>query len=81
MTFTANWSYPTAIKFGSGRIQELPSACAEAGIARPLLVTDRGLASLEITQKILDLMQAAGLGGALALPAAGGLWDRLSCNN
>ncbi|MGB1424902.1 MAG: iron-containing alcohol dehydrogenase [Paracoccaceae bacterium] len=65
MTFTANWSYPTAIKFGSGRIQELPSACAEAGIARPLLVTDRGLASLEITQKTLDLMQAAGLGGAV----------------
>ncbi len=65
MTFTANWSYPTAIKFGPGRIQELPSACAEAGIARPLLVTDRGLASLEITQNTLDLMQAAGLSGAV----------------
>ena len=65
MTFTANWSYPTAIKFGPGRIQELSSACAEAGIARPLLVTDRGLAALEITQKTLDLMQAAGLGRAV----------------
>ena len=65
MTFTANWSYPTAIKFGPGRIQELPAACTEVGIARPLLVTDRGLASLEITQKALDFIQAAGLEHAL----------------
>ena len=65
MTLTANWSYPTAIKFGPGRIQELPAACAEAGITRPLLVTDRGLASLEITHKALDLLQTAGLGRAV----------------
>ena len=65
MTRTANWSYPTAIKFGAGRIQELPAACTEAGITRPLLVTDRGLATLEITHKTLDLLQAAGLGRAV----------------
>jgi alcohol dehydrogenase class IV len=65
MTLTANWSYPTAIKFGAGRIKELPEACAQAGIKRPLLVTDKGLANMEITQNTLDVLEAAGLGRAL----------------
>ncbi|MEE3099201.1 MAG: iron-containing alcohol dehydrogenase [Pseudomonadota bacterium] len=61
----ANWSYPTAIRFGPGRIAELPAACEAAGIARLLLVTDRGLASLPITVAALDLLEGAGLGRAL----------------
>ena len=65
MPLTANWSYPTAIRFGAGRIRELPEACAQAGITRPLLVTDRGLASLPITQGALDILEAAGLGHSL----------------
>ena len=32
MTLRANWSYPTAIRFGAGRITELAEACAAAGI-------------------------------------------------
>jgi alcohol dehydrogenase class IV len=62
---TANWSYPTAIRFGAGRIRELASACAQAGITRPLLVTDRGLASMAITTQALDILEAEGLGRAL----------------
>lgn len=62
---TANWSYPTSIRFGAGRIAELADACRAAGISRPLLVTDRGLASLPITARALDLLEAAGLGRAL----------------
>jgi len=65
MSLVANWSYPTAIKFGAGRIRELPDACAAAGISRPLLVTDKGLAALPITQSTLDIMEAAGLGRAM----------------
>ncbi|SEO33877.1 Alcohol dehydrogenase, class IV [Salinihabitans flavidus] len=65
MTLTGNWSYPTAIRFGAGRIAELPEACAEVGIRNPLLVTDRGLAVLEITGHALDILDAAGLGRAL----------------
>jgi alcohol dehydrogenase class IV len=61
----ANWSYPTAIRFGAGRIKELPEVCAAAGIRRPLLVTDRGLAALPITQRALDIMERAGLGRAV----------------
>jgi alcohol dehydrogenase class IV len=62
---TANWSYPTAIKFGAGRISELGAQCKAAGIQRPLLVTDRGLAGLPVTARALDLLEAAGLGRAL----------------
>ena len=65
MSITANWSYPTAIRFGAGRIAEIGEACAAAGIKRPLLVTDKGLASLPITTKTLDLMEASGLGRAM----------------
>jgi len=65
MSLSANWSYPTAIRFGAGRIQEIADACAAAGIKRPLLVTDRGLADLPITTVALDLLDAAGLGRAL----------------
>jgi alcohol dehydrogenase class IV len=50
-TPTANWSYPTAVRFGTGRIKELAEACQAAGIARPLLVTDAGLAKLPITER------------------------------
>ena len=65
MTLTANWSYPTAIHFGAGRISDLPEACAKAGVKNPLLVTDKGLADLPITQSTLDIMAAAGLGRAM----------------
>ncbi|MCK0171577.1 iron-containing alcohol dehydrogenase [Aliiroseovarius sp. S1123] len=62
MSLVGNWSYPTAMKFGAGRIKELPEACAQAGMKRPLLVTDKGLADLPITQATLDIMKATGLG-------------------
>jgi alcohol dehydrogenase class IV len=65
MTLTATWSYPTTVRFGAGRIAELPAACRAAGMARPLLVTDKGLAGLPITARALDLLEAAGLGRGL----------------
>lgn len=65
MTITANWSYPTAIKFGAGRIRELADHCKAVGMKRPLLVTDRGLAPMDITQGALDILKAAGLGRAM----------------
>ena len=65
MTLTGTWSYPTAIRFGAGRVAELGEACAAAGISRPLLVTDRGLAGLPITVRAREIMAAAGLGDAI----------------
>ena len=65
MQLTGNWSYPTAIRFGAGRISEIADACKSAGISKPLLVTDRGLAGLPITQNTLALLDQAGLGKAM----------------
>lgn len=64
MIHKTNWSYPTAVRFGPGRIAELPEVCREAGISRPLLVTDKALASLPITGQTLAILDEAGLGMA-----------------
>ncbi|MGA0235008.1 MAG: iron-containing alcohol dehydrogenase [Alphaproteobacteria bacterium] len=61
MMFTANWSYPTAVRFCAGRISELDDACASAGIKKPLLVTDKGLVNLPFVQKITADLEANGL--------------------
>ncbi|MCR6635925.1 iron-containing alcohol dehydrogenase [Devosia sp.] len=57
----ANWNYPTAVRFGAGRIAELPDALKVAGIKKPLLVTDAGLAALPVTQKVLADLKAGGI--------------------
>ncbi|PLX35929.1 MAG: alcohol dehydrogenase [Hyphomicrobiales bacterium] len=62
---TANWSYPTAVRFGPGRISELADACKSAGMERPLIVTDPGLAALPMVADALAACKDAGLGAAL----------------
>jgi alcohol dehydrogenase class IV len=61
----ANWNYPTTIKFGAGRIKELAEHARALGMKRPLLVTDKALAGLPITQNALKLLTDAGLEAAL----------------
>ncbi|MBP0578604.1 iron-containing alcohol dehydrogenase [Labrys sp. LIt4] len=61
----ANWSYPTAIRFGAGRISELAEACKSAGISAPLLVTDPFLATQKMTKDALESLRAAGLHAAI----------------
>ena len=61
-SLTANWSYPTAIRFGVGRIQELAEACASLGMSKPLFVTDEGLAGLPIIATALNVLERGGLG-------------------
>ncbi len=58
---TANWSYPTSVRFGAGRIKELADACRTAGIERPLLVTDAGLAKMAITERTIGILKDADL--------------------
>ena len=60
-----NWNYPTAIKFGVGRIAELADHAASIGLTKPLLVTDKALASLPITAAALDVLDKAGMGRAV----------------
>lgn len=60
-----NWSFPAPIRFGAGRISELPRACLELGIRRPLLVTDPGLAALPMVSDAVASCTQAGLACAL----------------
>ncbi|MBO9098923.1 MULTISPECIES: iron-containing alcohol dehydrogenase [unclassified Rhizobium] len=62
---TANWSYPTSLKLGRGRISELAEACKSLGMKKPLFITDRGLATMAITKTALDILEEAGLGRAM----------------
>ena len=64
MAISANWSYPTSIRFGAGRIDELAEACLSAGIKKPLLVTDRELSDLPITGRARDILHNGGLNHA-----------------
>jgi alcohol dehydrogenase class IV len=61
----ANWSYPTAVRFGAGRIDELAGVCRSLGISKPLFVTDAGLANAPITTNTLGSLRAAGIAVAL----------------
>ncbi|MBS22759.1 MAG: alcohol dehydrogenase [Rhodobacterales bacterium] len=65
MSVIANWSYPTSIRFGAGRIVEIADACKTIAIKKPLLVTDKGLAKLDITHKTLNILNKAGLGSSI----------------
>lgn len=60
-----NLNFPTAIKFGAGRIKELAELCQANGIKRPLFVTDPGLAQMPMVAAILADLKKAGLGVAL----------------
>lgn len=62
---SGQWNYPTSIRFGAGKIRELPAACRELGMKRPLLVTDAGLAKLPVIADALALCRAQGLDCAL----------------
>lgn len=57
----ANWSYPTDVRFGAGRIGELAHACRSLSVERPLLVTDPGLSALPITESVVVELREAGI--------------------
>jgi alcohol dehydrogenase class IV len=61
MALSATWTFPTHIRIGAGRVVEVAEACIEAGMSRPLFVTDRHLAGSTIAGRTLALLRAAGL--------------------
>ncbi len=65
MELKGNWNYPTAIRFGAGRIRELADVCRSLGMHRPLLVTDPGLAPLPMLAGAVRICTEGGLGCAV----------------
>ena len=59
------WSYPTTMWFGAGGLERTADACAAAGMAHPLVVTDPGLAELEPAIRLMDVLTAGGLAPVL----------------
>src|SRR6202012_795221 len=64
-TLRGNWNYPTTIWAGPGRIAELPKACAQVGMKRPLIVTDEGLANAPMIRRAQADLKNSGLFGAV----------------
>jgi alcohol dehydrogenase len=60
-----NFNFPNPIRFGAGRVKELPDFCKSAGMQRPLFVTDKGLAGSGMVKNILENLRNAGLGVAM----------------
>jgi len=60
-----NWNYPTTIWAGPGRIAELPKACSQVGIKRPLIVTDEGLIGAPMIKNALAALKDSALFGAV----------------
>lgn len=61
MELSGTWNYPTSYHFGAGRIKSLPEQARAMGMKRPLLVTDPGLAALEIISDMVGNLSAEGL--------------------
>ncbi|MCR6497994.1 iron-containing alcohol dehydrogenase [Shinella sp. CPCC 101442] len=62
---TSNWSFPTAVRFGNGRIAGIGDMVRELGASRPLVVTDAGLKDLYPVQRTLEALKRAGLAAGL----------------
>ena len=64
------------MRFGNGRVAELPALCAELGIARPLIVTDRALALLPVAAQVSEICRRGGVEARLFSEVDGNPVDR-----
>jgi hypothetical protein len=56
----SRFSFPTDIRFGPGARRLLPGVLEEAGVRRPLVVTDKGVSGLAFFAAMLDDLRGAG---------------------
>lgn len=52
---------PRDIRIGGGVLAELPAVLAQAGLSRPLIVTDAWIEGSGVLQQVLDLLDLRGL--------------------
>jgi alcohol dehydrogenase class IV len=60
-----DWSFPVPIAYGPGRLKEIAGMCRDAGMSRPLVVTDRGSAGLPFLGDLMRYLSEGGLHAAL----------------
>ncbi len=60
-SLSGNWNFPTTVIFGAGRIKNLARACQSLGMTKPLLITDPGLAALDMVADAATANTEAGL--------------------
>ena len=56
--FVTNRNYPTAVRTGIGRVNDLPEICQSLGIRNPIIVTDPGLHELPMLKAAHELCAA-----------------------
>lgn len=56
-----NWSIPTRVRIGPGRIIELDDVCRELGVVRPIIVTDNALSTSSVIETIRTLRPTSAL--------------------
>ena len=69
----ARFAFPCPIVFGAGARHQVASHLRDAGVRRPLIVTDRGLAALPVLaqfQALLDGLDVAVYAGVHGNPSA-----------
>ena len=66
----SRFAFPTTIHFGPGASALVADHLKSAGVRRPLIVTDKGLAPLPVAQKFAQTLSIAGL----AVQTFSGIW-------
>ncbi len=56
-----SYSFPTRMEYGPGAIADLPKIIKEAGYSKGLLVTDRGIESIGLADKLRKYFSEAGI--------------------
>ncbi|RME20581.1 MAG: iron-containing alcohol dehydrogenase, partial [Deltaproteobacteria bacterium] len=51
--------FPTRILFGEGALDDMPPHLSALGLKRPLVVTDRGLMSTDLPERIVGLLRSS----------------------
>jgi alcohol dehydrogenase class IV len=62
---SGDWTFPTRIRFGAGRLAELPDMARSLRLRHLLVVTDRGLVATGIPRAVLDSLAAGGVAATL----------------
>ena len=60
-----DWTFPVPIAYGPGRLAEIGERCAGLGIAKPLVVTDRGSRDLPFVAGLRSRLEGAGIPSGL----------------